>query len=209
MRKLLIGPALLGAAYAGGSYYGADAEQAVHKAPDVVRDAVEQAASDRSGTIELEGGKPVPYETKVERADDGALAVRVMMGGRQAAVTDVAFLAQNGGNDTLMTVKIHTDHAVLREALAGTSKARLAYAPDWMLNLTARPVLSKLAERIDKGEAVGDPMHGFQPQADWEASLPPEKQRKVQEWRQYDASRPMVDPDADAKKFLNGGGKGN
>src|SRR3954451_21373846 len=202
MRKFLIGPALFGASYAGGSYYGADSEQLVHKAPDEVRDAVEEAASDRAGTMELEGGKPVPYETKVERADDGSLIVRIMMNGKQAAETDAAFLPQNGGKDTLMTVRIHTDHAVLRDALAGTSKARLAYAPDWKLNLTARPLLRQIAGQIEQGQAVGDPMHGFQSEADWESSLPPDKQKEVQEWRQYDASRPMTDPDADAKKFL-------
>jgi hypothetical protein len=205
MRKFLIGPALFGASYAGGSYYGADSEQLVHKSPDEVRDAVEQAASDRNGTMELEGGKPVPYETRVERRDDGGLIVRIMMKDKQAAETDVAFAPQNGGKDTLMTVRIHTDHAVLREMLAGTSKARLAYAPDWMLNLTARPLLRQIAGQIEQGQAVGDPMHGFQSEADWESSLPPDKQREVQEWRQYDASRPMTDPDADAKRFMNGG----
>jgi hypothetical protein len=206
MRKFLIGPALFGASYAGGAYYGADSEQLVHKAPDDVRDAVANAASDRNGTMELEGGKPVPYETRVERSDDGSLIVRIMMDGRQAAETDVAFLPRADGKDTLMTVRIHTDHAVLREALAGTSKARLAYAPDWMLNLTARPLLRQLAGQIEHGQAVGDPMHGFQSEADWEASLPPDKQKQMQEWRQYDASRPMTDPDSDAKKFLNGAG---
>jgi hypothetical protein len=203
MRKFLIGPALLCASYAGGSYYCADSEQLVHKSPDEVRDAVEEAASNRGGTMELEGGKPVPYETKVERKDDGGLIVRIMMNGKQAAETDVAFLPQSGGKDTLMTIRIHTDHAVLREALAGTSKARLAYAPDWMLNLTARPVLRQIAGQIEQGAAVGDPMHGFQSEADWESSLPPDKQREMQEWRQYDASRPMTDPDADAKRFMN------
>jgi hypothetical protein len=205
MRKFLIGPALLGVSYAGGTYSGADSEQLVHKAPDYVRDAVEEAASDRAGTMELEGGKPVSYETKVERNDDNSLVVRIMMNGKQAAETDVALFPRNDGKDTLMAVRIHTDHAALREALAGTSKARLAYAPDWMLNLTARPVLRQLAGQIEQGEAVGDPMHSFQSQADWEASLPPDKQREVQEWRQYDASRPMTDPNADANKFLNGG----
>jgi hypothetical protein len=204
LRKFLIGPTLLGASYVGGSYYGADSEQLVHKAPDEVRDAVEEAASDRAGTMALEGGKPVPYETKIDRNDDGSRVVRIMMAGKQAAEIDVALLPRNGGKDTLMTVRIHTDHAVLREALAGTSKARLAYAPDWMLNLTARPVLRQLAAQIEQGEAVGDPMHGFQSEADWESSLPPDKQREVQEWRQYDASRPMTDPDADAKRFMNG-----
>lgn len=202
MKKFLIGPALLGVGYAGGSYYGADAEQVVHKAPDEVRDAIEESA-DRSGTMNLEGGKPVPYETKVERTDDGGLTVRVMMDGRQAAVTDVAFLPRNDGKDTLIAVKIHTDHAVLRDTLAGTSKARLAYAPDWMLNLTAHPLLQQIAQQIEAGDAVADPMQSVQSEADREAALPPDKQKQEQEWRQYDASRPTTEPDADANRFLN------
>lgn len=206
MRRLLIGPVLTGVGYAAGSYYGADAEQLVHKSPDVVQAAVEQAASDRSGTMQLEGGKPVPYETKVEEADGGGLVVRVMMDGRQAAETNVSFAPRDDGKDTLIAAKVHADHAVLREALAGTSKARLAYAPDWMLNLAMRPVLQKLAAQIESGEALGDPMQGWQSEADWEASLPPEKQKQLEEWRQYDASRPTTDPNADARRYMSGGG---
>ena len=205
MRKLLIGPALTGIGYAAGSYYGADAEQLVHKSPDVVQAAVEQAISDRTGTMELEGGKPIAYETKVEEGADGQVVMRLMFGEREAAETHISFAPQNGGQDTLVAVKVHTDHAVLRDALAGTSKAKLAYAPDWMLNLSARPVLHQLADQIEKGEMLGDPMQGFQSEADWEASVPPDKQKQLQEWRQYDASRPTTDPNADAQRYLSGG----
>ena len=86
MRKLLIGPALTGIGYAAGSYYGADAEQLVHKSPDVVQAAVEQAISDRTGTMELEGGKPIAYETKVEEGADGQVVMRLMFGEREAAL---------------------------------------------------------------------------------------------------------------------------
>jgi hypothetical protein len=206
MRKLLIGPALTGIGYAAGSYYGADAEQLVHKSPDVVRASVEQALTDRSGTMDLEGGKPIPYEVKFDQdAGDGKLVAHLIMAGREGAAADVSFTPQVG-DATLMAVKLHTDHAVLREALAGTDKARLAYAPDWMLNLTLRPVLQQLAQQIESGAAVGDPMNGFETRADYEASLPPDRQKQIQEWRQYDASRPMTDPDADAKRYMNGGG---
>src|SRR5262249_2690798 len=136
MRKLLIGPALTGIGYAAGSYYGADAEQLVHKSPNVVHAAVEQAVTDRSGTMQLEGGKRVPYETKVDESADGHLIVHVMMNGKQGAETDVVLTPQNGGQDTLLAVKVHADRSVLRDALAGTSKEKLAYAPDWMFNLT-------------------------------------------------------------------------
>ena len=207
MWKFLLGPLLLGATYIGGSIYGSDSEQLVRKSPSETYAAAEQAIdrAEQSGTIDLEGGKPIPYELKVDRALDQRLDLALMMDGKQGAQVAVTFAPQDGGQATLITARVHADHAVLRETLAGTDKARLAYAPDWLLNITLRPVLQKLAGQIERGETVGDPMHGFQSQADWEASLPPDKQKQIQEWRQYDASRPTVDPNADAQKYLKGG----
>jgi hypothetical protein len=103
----------------------------------------------------------------------------------------------------VVTVRAHGERAVLSDTLAGTSRARLAYAPDWMLNLlTVRPLLRQWAEQIESGKAVEVP--GMN-EADWESSLPADQQREVQEYRQYDASRPTVDPDADAQRYLKGG----
>jgi hypothetical protein len=90
---------------------------------------------------------------------------------------------------------------VLREALAGSSSARLAYAPDWMLNLLmVRPLLQQVGQQIEQGQEV---RVAGPSEAEWELSLSPDQQRDVQEWRQYDASRPSVDPDADAAKAGN------
>ena len=208
MRKLLIGPVLTGVGYAAGSYYGADAEQLVRKSPDVVQAAVEQAVTDRAGTMQLDNGRAVPYETKVDEPAAGQLVIHVLMDGKQSAQADVSLTPQNDGQSTLIAFKVHADRSVLREELAGTSKEKLAYAPDWMLNLTMHPVLQKLAEQIEKGDALGDPMQGFQSEADWESSLPPEKQKQVQDWRQYEASKPMVDPNADAQRYMNSADSG-
>ena len=91
---------------------------------------------------------------------------------------------------------------MLRQALAGTSSARLAYAPDWMLNLLmVRPLLQQMAQQIEQGQQVQ--VAGMS-EGDWESSLPADQQRQVQEWRQYDASRPSVDPDAAAQQAGNG-----
>jgi hypothetical protein len=209
MWKFLLGPLLFGAGCIGGSIYGSDAEQVVHKSPDVTYAAVEQAIDNMSpsGTTHFDGGTPVPYELQVERTPDQRLVIDLLFDGKQAAVADLAFAPQNGGKDTLITAKIHGDRAALRTVLAGTDKARLAYAPDWMLNLTARPLLKQLADQIEQG-TTADPMSGFMSQAEWESQLPPDEQKQVQEWRQYDAARPMVDPDADAKKFMSGNSSG-
>jgi hypothetical protein len=210
MWKWFIGPALLGAGWLAGSVYGADARQVVHKDPDTVYAAVERSFDNMppSGTTFFEGGARIPYELKVDRTPEQRLTVTLWFAGRQGATADIQFTPQDNGAATLITAKLHGDHGVLRQALAGTDKAKLAYAPDWMLNLTARPVLQQLAAQIEKGDGdAGVP--GYQSEADWEASLPPDQQNQMQAWRQYDASRPTTDPDADARAYMNGGSSGN
>ncbi|HMI41703.1 MAG TPA: hypothetical protein VK485_10795, partial [Sphingomicrobium sp.] len=209
MWKFLLGPLLLGAICITGSIYGANAEQVVHKPPSLVRAAIGQAVANRSeGIVPLEGGQPLAYALKLDRISDERMpeqmVITLMMNGKQGAEIGLSFAPQDDGKNTLITAKIHTDHAVLREALAGTSKAKLGYAPDWVFNLTIRPVLRKFADQIESGEALGDPIQGFQSRADWEAQLPPDQQREVQEWRQYDAARPAVDPNDAARDYLKG-----
>lgn len=202
MRKLLIGPALTGAGWIAGSYYGAQAQQLVHKSPDDTYEGVSHALDNmpQSGTTQFEGGKPVPFELRVDRQLDRQLIIHVLFGGREGGRTEIDFAPQNDGKDTMVTAKAHGERAVLTDALAGTSKARLAYAPDWMLNLlTVRPLLQQLAQQIEAGQQAQLP---GMTEADWESSLPPDQQRQVQQDREYDASRPAVDPDADAERFI-------
>ena len=206
MLKFLIGPILLGAGYVVGSIYGADVEQVVHKKPSATYAGVERALDNvrHSGTTFFEGGTPVPYEIKVDRTLDQKLLVTLLFAGRQGAEAELVFTPRNDGSETLITTRIHGDRSVLRTALAGTSKARLAYAPDWMLNLSFRPVLRQLAEQIETG---GEPDLGLTPgeaQAQWESKLSDEDRRQVADWRQYDATRPAVDPAADAQRQMSG-----
>lgn len=208
IRKLLIGPILTAVGYATGAYWGADAEQIVNKSPATVEAAIEQVVANRqSGTFQPDGGKAVHYTLKIDEHADGApLTIRMTMDGHEGIVTHIRMSPQGNGQATLVALQVHTDHSVLREELAGSSKAKLAYAPDWLLNLTAKPVLQKLADQIDAGETLGDPVAGFQSEADWESSLPADQQKQIQQWRQYDASRPTTDPSADAQRYLHGGG---
>ncbi len=201
MRKLLIGPALTGIGYLAGSYYGAQAYQIVHKSPDETYSGVSHALDNipEKGTSQVEG-KAVPYELRIDRQPDRQLIVHVLFGGREGGTTQIDFTPQSDG--TMMTAKAHGDRAVLGEALAGTSKARLAYAPDWMLNLLAvRPLLRQLAQQIETGQQSSI---GGMTEADYEAQLPEDQQKQIEAWRQYDASRPMVDPSEDAKNYIQG-----
>lgn len=205
MLKFLLGPALLGAGYLAGSAYGRDAEQVVHASPGATYAAVERALSNvaSSGTTFFDGGQPISYELKIERALDQRLVVTLFFAGRQGAQANIDFAPQNDGKETLVIAKIHGDHAVLRSALAGTNKARLAYAPDWLLNLSFRPVLQQLATQIEGGGTAGfEGMTSSDAEAQWEAGLTQEQREKVSEWQQYEATRPAVDPNADAQRSM-------
>lgn len=202
MYKFLIGPALVGAGYATGSYYGADVEQLVHKSPSVTYAAVEQALANtrQSGTTFFEGGTPMPYEIEVDRTTDQRLVINLLFNGQQGAQADMTFTSQADGKDTLIRTRIHGDRNVLSKALAGTSRAKLAYAPDWMLNLTAKPLLQQLAEQIEQGQAASfDGSGRGEDEAQWEANLTTDQREKVSEWQQYQATRPAVDPNAAAE----------
>jgi hypothetical protein len=208
MLKFLIGPVVMGAGYAAGSYYGSDAEQLVHKSPSATYAAVEQALGTvpQSGMTFFDGGTQVPYELKIDRDADQHLTLTLLFDGKQGAQADIDLTPRDGGASTLIATRIHADRSVLRTALAGTNKARLAYAPDWMLNLTFKPVLQQLATQIEQGETAS--FQGMSPgeaEAQWESNLTSEQREQVSEYQQYEAARPMVDPDADARRSANRG----
>jgi hypothetical protein len=154
----------------------------------------------------FEGGTPMPYEVRVEPSGDTGFVVHVLFAGQEGANAEIALTPTNGGKDTLMAVRIHGDHSVLRTALAGWSNARLAYAPDWMLNLSARPLLAKLAEQIEQGETARiAELTPADAEAQWEENLTDEQRNEVQAWHQYDAARPTIDPDSAAANYMNEG----
>ena len=197
MLKFLLGPLLLGGGYLVGSIYGASAEQVVHATPAKTYDGIESALGRmrHSGTTFFDGGKPMPYEINIDRTEGQRLVVTLFFDGKQGARADLAFAPLNDGAETLVTTRIEGENGVLREALAGTNKARLAYAPDWMLNLSAKTLLRQLAEQIEQGAPADlGAMSAGQARAEWEAKLTNEERARVEAWRQYDATRPSVDP---------------
>lgn len=207
MLKYLLGPVLMGTGYLAGSVYGRDSEQLVHKSPSVTYAALEAALDNvrPSGTTFFDGGTPMPYEIKVDHQLDQRLVATLSFNGQQGAVAELDFAPRNDGKDTLVTVHMHGDHSVLRTALSGTNKAKLAWAPDWMLNLAARPLLQQLASQIEQGQIASfGGMTEADAEAQWESNLTDEQRQQVAEWHQYDATRPAVDPNEDAQNYMSG-----
>lgn len=205
MLKFLIGPVLVGVGYGAGSYYGATSEQLVHKNVSVTYAGVESALAGvrDSGTTSFEGGTPMPYALTIDHNLDHQLILHLSFDGRQGAQAVLNFTPRNDGQDTLVIAKVHGDHDVLRTALAGTNRAKLAYAPDWMLNIAMRPLLQQLATQIEEGKSGGAALAGWSQsdaEAQWDAQLTPEERGQVAQWQQYQATRPGLDPSAGAER---------
>ena len=208
MLKWFISPVLVGGGWLAGSIYGRDAEQVVHKAPSDTYAAFEQALANvpDSGTTSFEGGTPVHYDMAVDRVADRQLMVTLSFAGRQGGTAEIDFTPQEGSKATLVKLKLHGNRSVLSSVFAGTDKAKLAWAPDWGLNLAARPLLGQLAGEIERGELArfDGPTSEGEAEAQWEQNATDEQRKEIQEYRQYEATRPFVDPDAAAANYTSG-----
>ena len=200
LRLFLIGPVLLGLVHLMGSILLADTAQVVRKRPATVYANLSSAiaVSPLSGTMQLEGGKPVPYQVRVDRTPGERLVLHLLLDGREAGQIDVAFTPENGGEATLMTAKVDSVGKVIREELAGTDKAKLGYAPDWVFNFAIGRTLKELAAQIEQGTLMAQPTGSFM----GGGAMTAEEQKRRDAWRQYDASRPMVDPNAAADRYM-------
>lgn len=198
----MIGPALLGVIHAVGSIFSDDVRQVVHKRPSIVYSSVSTALANTplSGKMELEGAEPVPYQLSVDRGPGEHLVVHLMLDGRKAGQVDLSFAPENDGEDTIIIAKVESDGKVVREELAGTDKAKLGYAPDWLLTFAFGRSLSEAAEQIEKGSFAVDPAHGFS--GSTEALMTVEERQQRDRWQQYQATRPSTNPNAEAKRYM-------
>ncbi|MCL6699591.1 hypothetical protein LZ496_12455 [Sphingomonas sp. NSE70-1] len=159
MKMFLIGPALLGAAHVAGSIFADDTREIVRQRPAFVYSTVSQALANtpESGTMEFESGPPVPYSISVDRNPGRNMVIHVKFNGREAGQIDLRFLPENGGKETLMIARVESDGKVVREELAGTEKAKLGYAPDWLLTFAFGRSLRETAQEIERGAIKANP----------------------------------------------------
>jgi len=209
LKYFLVGPLISVVAYGVGAYYGSDAQQLVNKSPDTVYAALSNMVDgsiERDAGITRDDGQRIDTDLKLAASEPGkSMTMQLLLDGQPGVSADVTLSPQQDGKATLVAVKLHANHAVLRDKLAGSPQARLGYAPDWLLNLTFRPVLKALGEDIEKEQGFAS-LPGFHSQAEWESSLPADQQQDLQRWRQYDATRPTSDPNAAAQNYMGSAG---
>jgi hypothetical protein len=153
VKIFLIGPALLGAAHIAGSTFADETSEVIRQPPAVVYSTMSEALanSPQSGTMQFEGGPPVPYRISVDRSPQERIVIHLMLNDRRAGQVDINFRPESGGKETLIVARVDSDGKVVREELAGTEKAKLGYAPDWLLTFAFGRALRETAEEVERG----------------------------------------------------------
>jgi hypothetical protein len=147
-----------------------------------------------TGMTSFEGGKPMPYSLTSEETGERRLHLTLSFAGQQGATADFEVRPGPGDDQSVIAARFHGERAVLQSALGGTDKARLAYAPDWILNLASKSLLRQLAGAMERGDlsALSGSIGG-DARSSWEAGLSPAQREQQAEWQQYQATRPMTD----------------
>jgi hypothetical protein len=175
---------------------GGPAGQVVHAAPDKVYSAFEDGFSDaeQSGVVQA-NGQSVAYQIEVEKVRNKSIDVIYEISGEKVGHLHLGF-APEGQGDTMVTGTIVANAQKIHETL-GYSTTGFPDSP--VVDLGLAPMLSDAAKKIEEGMPLGkfgkriDASNG-----DCGSSC----RNYADEARQRAATRPMVDPDADARRYL-------
>jgi hypothetical protein len=182
-----------------------DADQIVKKDPETVYAALDSAFSDAIS----EGNNGAAAEhgqvTTIDRDPGKSLDLKVMIQGRQAVRMRFGVEPANGGADTRLTGDIDVDQAVLRESIReqGGDDAKLPAIPSFAFDMAMKKVVAEIGQKIEAGEPLNGSRSTLAMATTPEPSPSASESRWEQSRRQEAATKPMVDPDADARKYLN------
>lgn len=184
-----------------------DAEQVIRKDPGAVFDAfVDAFAASQAGSMTRFGpAAALGYEVKLDKTRDEKLDVTVLLNKAKASEVHFTFTPQNGGAETLVTADVAVDQAVMREAFAGTPQEKLSQVPDLAYRVGMQRMLKEWAERIEDGLPLAEGAESWmEPEHEPSPAMAAQERRWEEQERRQAATKPMVDPGADARKYLNG-----
>jgi hypothetical protein len=197
---MIMGGALCcGCAYMAFAGFGGPARQLVHASPDKVYSAFSESFSnvEQSGIVKSESG-PVAYQVEVEKVADRSIDVVWDISGDEAGHLHLGF-APDGKGNTMVTGTVKADAQKIRDTL-GYSAASFPTGSSFAMDAGLSTMLADAAKKIEDGEPIGafgkriDVSDG-----DWSRT----GRNYAEEARQREATRPIVNPDADARKYLH------
>jgi hypothetical protein len=195
MRAVVFGvPLICACAYVAFAGLGRPAEEVVHAPPAKVYSAFADAFSDteQSGVTEVHG-QSVAYQITVDEVEDKSIDVVWEIAGEKAGHLRLGF-APNGENDTTVTGSITADAQKMDEIFRHGSSG-VGDTPAFVMNVGLRSALSDAGKKIEDGI----------PLAKWGQRVDSANERSADEARHRAATKPMIDPDAEARRYLHQG----
>ena len=206
------GMALTGGGFGGG---GHDAERLVARPPAEVYAALSAMAPEgvREGADETEG----PAMTLEVRKDEGkAVHYALSVDGRTIGSLDFTVIPDKGGSATRLAADVEVDQpALARQFGDPDAKGDYVPAPEAMVNLAVAGMLAEIAADIEAGRPL--PTFEADDLASGDARIPSAGERREMREEMQEAAAaptppqslgstaPSVDPNAEARKYLNGG----
>ena len=196
---------------------GGGGAQVVHKDPTTVATAFtaafEQGAMGGASQFsdQWHGG----MQTFVERTGDSKLDVITKFDNVTATAAHFIFTPADGGKATQVAATVSVDQAVMHKAFEGTPRAQVGALPQAAFDAGMRRQIAKYAERIEAGGPLNLASEGWmtgsgEPPEEFYEGMAPEMRAEVrqhdEEERMQNVTAPMVDPNADAARYMNGGG---
>lgn len=201
MRVMGVGGALCCAcAYMAYANFGGAVHQRVHASPHQVYEAFAESFSDaeQGGVTEPRVGESVQYEVKLDEVRDKSIDLRFTLDAKEAGRLHLDF-APDGDDQTMITGTVDADQHLIYDKL-GSHAGSIPNSPALAFNLGLKSMLEKAAEKIEKGEPLGRAIDGFEMRHE---EYSDSARRAAEYRRQREATEPMVDPDAAARRYLN------
>ena len=190
---------------------GPDAEQVIRKNPRAVYAAFDEGltqAVDRANMEQSDSDGAARFKLRLEREENEQLIVTMTVNDREAGEARLRFSPLKDATETRVTGDIEVNHSVVRDAFANTPNADVAKIPDVAWRLGMNELLKDAANRIEAGMPLADrdfrlPRSEVQEASEQSA----DEERWAARQRQEEATRPAVDPDEAARRYMAGGQK--
>lgn len=188
-----------GCAYMAFAGFGGPVHQVVHAPPGQVYSAFSEsfANAEQSGIAEAEPGHPVAYQIDVDKVVDKSIDLTWTIEGKEAGRLHLGF-EPDGEGDTKVTGLINADTQKIRDTFHGSSGA-FPSSSAFVMNAGLSTMLAEAAQKIEKGEPLGS----FGRMDISDRGYGQSTSRYADRARQRAATRPMLDPNAEAARYLN------
>jgi len=200
-----------GVATRGGFGGGHDAERAIARPPAEVYAAISSISD--AGVRETPPFSDGPQmKIEVHKDDGTAMHFRLSSDGKTVGSLDLTVIPDQGGKASRLAADFEVDQPAIARMLGDKESQNYVPAPPILVNLAVNRMLGEIARNVEAGKPLGHfeiaDVRSWKEQmadADRASEMREEMQHEAAAPTAPDGTKPAVDPNAEARKYLHGG----